>query len=514
MTKLYHTRAVNKIDSLFLGIVLFATASLQAEDVTINKGLYRATYETLSLPGNEDMGFLGINYLLTNEMGFYYGLGVYGSITGERGGFFTGGLELGYQHNLFKTILLDVGLFGGGGGGGAAPQGGGLMLRPHAGLLYDASSWRLGLAYSKVKFPNGEIDSDQISLQLEMPFETVSAETKDSKGLDKALRSYSHQYDFGWIDHYFAATFERYFPLSGTKDTSGEEDLESISLIGFEYGSYLNKRWFGFLEAAGAMNGGAGGYGEVLGGLGYDYAFNQKLGVKAKVSLGSAGGGRVDTGGGFVYKAYIGAYYKPIKELTINAETGYMDAPDGSFSAQIVKLNLAYSLTFLGIGRNIRDVDTYKDATTGEWNIRIVNQTYLPSDTIRYNKEDNAVQLIGLKIDRYINNHFYVTGQAYGAYSGDVGGYASGLVGLGYRTPRFFETMSLYFELLGGAGAGGGVASEGGAIIQPMTGINYGITKRVDVQVGIGQIRSLKGTLNTTVADIGLVYKFGTIEKR
>lgn len=493
---------------------MFVSALLQAEDVTINKGLYRTTYETLSLPGNEDMGLLGINYLLTNEMGLYYGLGVYGSMTGQRGGFFTGGLEFGYQHDLFKNLLFDVGFFGGGGGGGAAPQGGGMMLRPHAGLLYDASSLKIGLAYSKVKFPNGDIDSDQLSIQLEMPFETLSAEIKENEDLDKALSRYSHQYDLSWIDHYFAATFAQYFPLNGTKDTSWQEDREKVTLVGFEYGSYFNKQWFGFLEASGAVQGGAGGYAEVLGGLGYDHAFNQKLGVKAKVSLGSAGGGRVDTGGGFVYKANAGVYYKPIKTLTINAEAGYIDAPDGSFSAQTVKLNLAYNLIFLGIGRDALDADSYKDATTSEWNIRMVNQTYLPAGSIRYNGDDDAVQLIGLKIDRYLNNNFYLTGQAYGAYAGGVGGYASGLVGLGYRTPLLFDTISLYLELLGGAGAGGGVASEGGAIIQPMVGASYRITKSVGAQVGFGQIRALNGTLNTTVVDMGLLYRFGTIEKR
>jgi hypothetical protein len=144
----------------------------------------------------------------------------------------------------------------------------------------------------------------------------------------------------------------------------------------------------------------------------------------------------------------------------------------------------------------------------------MVNQTYLPSDTIRYNKQDAAVQLIGLKIDRYINSHFYVTGQAYGAYDGNVGGYAGGLFGLGYRTPRVYNTLSFYCELLGGAGAGGGVATEGGALMQPMVGANLAINKEVDVQVGIGRIRSFQGTLNTTLFDLGLVYKFGTIEKR
>lgn len=503
---------MGKLCILIFGMFFMHTAC--AAEVTINKGFYRTSYETVTLPNDEKMGLIAIDYLLGSDMGFYYGLGGYGALSGERGGFFTGGLELGYQRTLFNNISLDLGLFGGGGGGGSAPQGGGLMLRPHAGLLYDAFSWRAGLSYSLVLFPNGDIGSDQIALQLEIPFETVSADTKASPFLYRSLQRYADAYDFGWIDRYFAATLQRYFPAGGTRDTSGQADLENITLIGFEYGSYIDKHWFGFLETAGAMAGGAGGYAEVLGGLGYDHAFNEKSGIKAKLSLGSGGGGQVDTGGGFISKAAAAAYYKPFRPLTVNAEAGYIAAPDGSFNARSAKLSLAYDLTFLGIGDDLRHIDAYEAITTGEWELRIVNQAYLPSDTILSNGKEGAVELIGLKIDRYIDESFYMTGQAYGAYSGGVGGYASGLVGLGYRTPRFFEKISFYGELLGGAGAGGGVVTDGGSVIQPMAGAGYAISKALDLQVGIGRIVALRGHLDTTVADIGVGYRFGTIEKR
>lgn len=493
--------------------LLFPLAAATAYEVTIHQNSFRTTYETVKLPNNEDMGFIGINYLYESNIGFYYGLGVYGAMTGQRGGFFTGGLEVGYQLHLHENIALDLGVFGGGGGGGAAAQGGGLMLRPHAGLIYDANDYRVGLTYSQVEFPNGNISSNQMGLQLEIPFQTVTADMTDSARLYKGLLEYSDTYDFGWVDHYFAATFQQYFPLSGTTDTSGQKNTKTISLIGFEYGSYFNPRWFVYMETAGAFQGGAGGYAEVLSGLGYDLHLNRSLGLKAKAALGSAGGGQINTGGGFVYKANLAAYYKPIEQLTINAETGFMHAPDGDFMAQIAKLSLAYNLTFLGIGNNIRHVNVYKKTTSGEWNFRLVNQHYLASDTIRYNGIDDPVDLIGLKIDRYLNDNVYVTGQAYGAYEGDVGGYASGLVGLGYRTPKLLDKISGYVELLGGAGGGGGVASEGGALIQPMAGISYEVSKDFDIQFSIGKVDALKGSLDTTVSDIGIVYKFRTLEK-
>ncbi len=502
-----------QLRTLLLGILVSSMYSLYATEVIVKPGLYRTTYETVTLPDDEEMGLVGINYLLRSETGFYYGLGVYGAVTGQRGGFFTGGLEVGYEQKLFKNIALDLGFFGGGGGGGAAPQGGGLMLRPHAGLLYDASSWRAGLSYSLVEFPNGDISSDQFALQLEVPFDTVLAETTDIEVLNSSLGSYTAKDSFGWFEHYFSLTFQQYYPLDGTTDTGGVQDLGNIGLVGFEYGSYFDKHWFGYLESAGAMTGGAGGYAEVLGGLGYDYALSRNLGLKAKLSLGSGGGGQVDTGGGFIYKADVAAYYRPVDALTVNLEAGYMDAPDGHFSAQTAKVSLAYNLTLFGVG-NGSSGSADGETDIGRWLIRLVNQSYLPSNTIRYNAEESAVELVGLKIDRYFSENFYLTGQAYGAYSGGVGGYASGLLGLGYKTPYLFKKASLYFELLGGAGAGGGVATEGGAIIQPMAGIAYDFSDAVGVQAGVGQIKAVNGSLNTTVVDAGLVFRFNTIEKR
>ncbi len=520
------TAALSKIDkTLFSSSRLSSTLPLilfgllvahtsYAEEVTINKGFYRTSFETLSLSENEEMGIVGASYLLSSDMGFYYGVGVYGSVSGDRGGFFTTGLELGYEHALYKNISFDIGLYGGGGGSGKAPMVKGLVLRPHAGLLYDASFWRLGVAYSMVTFPSVDISSDQIALQLEIPFETVSANTKDSDSLYRSLQQYTGEYEFGWSDHYIAAIFHKYFPLGDTKGTESGQSLEDVSLVGFEYGSYFNRAWFGFIETSGAVKDGAGGYAEILGGVGYDLSLYKNLGVKAKLSLGSGGGGEIDTGGGFIYKADAMLYYKPVKQLTVNIGGGYIDAPQGSFSAKTATVSLAYNMTFLETDGNTQYLDTDHDLTTGEWNIRVANQCYLYSETISYTEQDTAVQLFGLKIDRYINENFYLSGQAYSTYSGSINGYASGLVGIGYRTPRFFEKLSLYFEMLGGAGASGNADTEGGAIVQPMAGLEYAFNNTIGMQLGAGRIKSIQGRLNTTVVDIGLVYKFGTIEKK
>ena len=97
----------------------------------------------------------------------YGGITLYGAASGQRGGFFTGGYTLGVESQLTENLIFDTGGYVGAGGGGAAAQGGGLHIRPHIGLKYDFNWSVLGLNYSYVDFPNGDISSDAIALSLD-----------------------------------------------------------------------------------------------------------------------------------------------------------------------------------------------------------------------------------------------------------------------------------------------------------------------------------------------------------
>ena len=73
------------------------------------------------------------------------------------------------EHWLTEKLILDAGGYVGAGGGGAAAQGGGLHIRPHVGIKYDFSWSTLGLNYTYVDFPNGNISSDAVALSLDFP---------------------------------------------------------------------------------------------------------------------------------------------------------------------------------------------------------------------------------------------------------------------------------------------------------------------------------------------------------
>ncbi len=137
-----------------IALVLELLAAPAAAELIPVHSRLRLTYDTVDMPTpDDDMGLVGFHYLVDFRPGWYAGIGGFGSVSGDRGGFLTGGLTGGYQKKLMEDLRLDVGLFIGGGGGGGAPQGDGLMLRPYAGLVFDLDPVRLGVGYSGVDFP-------------------------------------------------------------------------------------------------------------------------------------------------------------------------------------------------------------------------------------------------------------------------------------------------------------------------------------------------------------------------
>ncbi len=502
---------LNKVKALFLSFY-FVLGSSVADDLTIRDGFYRLSYDSLSLPNDEELGLLGANYLLNFDDG-YLGLGVYSAVDGERGGFFTGGVELGHKFELGSGFVIDSGLFIGGGGGGSAPQGGGLMLRPHLGLAADIGFADLSLGVSKVKFPNGAIDSDQLNLQLDIPFGFVYKGSNNAKSDNNdilILGSVSGS-RIGWKDHYMAPIYQHYMIDQGVKDTSGQLVTNDMDLIGFEYGTKLGKDYYSYLETSGAGSSGTDGFAEVLGGVGYSSALTRNFGFNIKTALGAAGGGGVDTGGGLIHKQSVGLYVRPFDRAAISAEIGRVGAFDGEFKATTSKISLQYPFKLLSSGGYVRKASNYDYTNDGLWGVRAINQTYLGSNTLRKNGSSDSVQLLGVKLDRHLDDDTYLTGQALAAYQGEAGGYAVGLVGIGHEF-KVNNNLNLFAEVNVGVAGGGGINTGGGTIVQPMLGLNYNLSPNFSLQTSVGKLKAIKDGGDTNVVEFGLQYKFKTVE--
>ena len=104
-----------------------------------------------------------------------------------------------------------------------------------------------------------------------------------------------------------------------------------MGLVGVEYAYFLDENWFTTFETAGAVSGGVGGYAELLAGIGYRLPLTKddRLALLPALTIGGAGGGKVETGGGFVTRANLGLEYRLSPHLSLIMDGGYLTAPDG-----------------------------------------------------------------------------------------------------------------------------------------------------------------------------------------
>ena len=471
--------------------------------------ILRLSFEEIDMPdAGEHMGLYGIGAYEKFNPWLYGGITAYGAATGRRGGFFTGGYTLGIESKLTDNWILDAGGYVGAGGGGAAADGGGLHIRPHIGLKYDFNWGLLGLNYTYVDFPNGDISSDAISLSMDFPFSSL-INNSDVNGTTVA-----DYFGTGWSDlsrhrSHLAARVRGYFPASGSKTASGIPLDNSLGLVGVEYSYFLNKNWFTTFETAGAALGGVGGYAELLAGLGYRLPLtkNDRLALLPALTIGGAGGGDVGTGGGFVARANIGIEYRLSTDLSLIMDGGFLTAPDGNFDTEYIGFNLAYVMeTFAQDqkGAPLAETDLIQ---TAKWRFRPAHQWYF--DAQRKGGSSRDMQLLGGKIDWMGGDWWYLTGQGLSAYGGGAGGYSEGHWGLGVVSPTW-KNWQLYGEMLLGAGGGGGIDSGSALLYKPSVGLEYNLNNDLSLLTGIGKVISKEGNLDANTLEVSLVWRFGT----
>ena len=467
----------------------------------------RFSFEEIDMPdAGENMGLYVIGAYDRLNSWLYGGITLYGAASGRRGGFFTGGYTLGVEHKLTDKWILDAGGYLGAGGGGSAAQGGGLMIRPHIGLKYDFNWSSLGLNYTYVDFPNGDISSDAIALSLDIPFSSPTLNWEDD-GLTAANYFGSDLKNVSSHRSHLAARIRAYSPSTGSKTTSGGSLNDSLGLVGVEYSYFLDKNWFATFETAGAVSGGVGGYAELLAGLGYRLPLTKddRLALLPSLTIGGAGGGAVETGGGFVSRANLGLEYRLSPHLSLIMDGGYLTAPAGNFDTPYLGFNLAYVMeTFAQDqkGAPLKETDLIQ---TTKWRFRPAHQWYF--DAQRRGGSSRDMQLIGGKIDWMGGDSWYLTGQGLSAYAGGAGGYSEGHWGVGVLGPKW-NNWQLYGEMLIGAGGGGGVDSGSALLYKPSVGIEYNLNKEFSFQTGIGKVISKEGNLDANTLDVSLVWRF------
>ena len=448
-------------------------------------------FETVHLPDAERMGLAGGSLLFDIGGGWHLGPAVVGAASGQRGGLFVGGVEVQHRWRLAEGWSLATGLYAGGGGGAAAEVGSGLMLRPAVTLWKDfGPSMQAGLSWSSVRFPSGRIASSQLGLMLGWRSEFIHLTSAEPRAAPAA----STGLGFDRI----AITATRYRLTDGSERRIGlagaRAEQRRSGVSGLAWG----------FEAAAAAQGDAAGYLEVLGSAALSTVpFAQALPswrIGARLAAGLAGGGAVPTGGGVIGKATATTEWSPWPGWTVGGEFGGVRGAGSELRARQAQVWLGIDLEPGFDGRSASAAPPVRTEWIGVWQHNTRSE--------RRDGTHRTLDTIGLKLNRYVGEHLYLSGQAHSAFAGGAGAYSIGLVGAGLATSPG-SPWRFGAEALVGAGGGGGVATSGGAIVQALGWASWASAPASEWRGGIGAVRSLHGGLSSPVVELAWSRSFG-----
>lgn len=458
-----------------------------------------------------NMGMSGLHYNL-NFGNFYTGLGIYGSLTGQRGGFFTLGLNTGLKKHLTDLLFIDTGLHFGGGGGAAAPDGGGAFILPHVNLGFQFKPFSLTLGYSYINFiDKGQIESHQLHFGMQIPLDFDYA-TFDH--LEKNYTSAAFK-DTPWNTPSKRISFMLHLNNLNVSKNSTIAKVSSLAdttirLAGLEIDAYLDKNWFVFFKADGAYSGIPAGYMDIFLGGGYHFSFNNDTtNLLTKFGMGAGGGGGVDTEGGFMIYPDLSLEQRLFDDMYISINKGFMLTPDSHFSSSTYGLGIKYYANFNGTENKPKSrLSKFKG-----FEAILKQEVYLNAQRTS-NPTENLYQ-ISFQLNYFLNKTFYLAGQTSFANFGNAGAYAEGIAGLGLQTPSFLgDNLQLFGQFLGGGAGGGNISTGQGFIVKPAAGFNLKLSNTLSLRSSVGYTKALRGDLASAFGNIGLSYKLAFLNAK
>jgi hypothetical protein len=474
------------------------------------------TAEQVHVGGGVHMGMLGLDYRRLFTPQWSAGLSAYGAATGDRGGFFAWGAH-GTYRQTWGPWQAETGLFAGGGGGSPAWVGGGLMLRPHVELSRAVGAWRLGVGASRVKFPNGQVDSSQPYVSLRW-----SADRYLGPGGGAPSLAWDAAGSARAADSELAGVLGVYRPTRppGRGETGKQGSLQYGGLAyrrSLDTGPVLGATPYVGLTTLGAVGGGYDGYAELTGAMGLQWraAMWPSLALRIEAALGAGGAGAtVDTGGGGLAKASGALVWQATPNVSMSAVLGHVRSL-GRFDANEARLELAWRFRDIlpagaGGGRRTEGPAPAELAWT-PWSVCAGWSRY--ASTLRDDGSSSPMGMIALRLERRFGPHWRLVTQASTAATGQAGGYAAGQIGAGWMSQRLAGSpLQWGLEASVGAAGGGSVRVDGGRIGQAQLQARYALSPDWAVQIDVGRLRSLRGDLSTPLLGVSLVSLFSMLE--
>jgi hypothetical protein len=502
-----------------LAVLSLATTPLAAQDLALESlpTRWRFSVEHFEIDDDENLGLAGAHLDLLqpfrHQPDLYVGVGAYGAAAGQRGGLFVGGVTLGWLKEVWPGWNADVGIFAGGGGGGGGGEAEGLMLRPHLALEREIGLSALRFELARVDFPDGDIADTHLSFGLTLPSEILRARHAE-RAFEVPERALVRRHVR------VRAIGARLDPDAGSKRRSGGMLEDSIEGLGAGVDYFVDEYLYIPVEALGAVGGGVSGFAMAQAGLGLSLPLAiEDMSLEARGQLGAGGGGDVDTGGGYSWSAFVGLRARVREQLGLELGYGRLVFPDGDFEADTLVAGLTWSFdgTELALdyprGRLLREGLSRRRAELSRTRIELVDKIYLPASDARKtdgSEYDSTLQLIGLRIEQPVWHGIAITGAAYTAWEGDIGGYAEGFLGLKAETRPFADERHVFTvgaEV--GAGGGGGTDVGSGLIYQFSGGYRYEFSPELALALEGGVLETDQGSFDAEMYQVGLVWNLG-----
>lgn len=478
----------------------------------------RLNFIPVNLPTDEfpelpkTMGLAGLHYQVPLNDWLYAGAGFHFAATGDQGGLFTLGVELGFNQKIYKNLYLDGNFHFGGGGGYRIYINDGAFINSNIGLQYKRNNYSFGIQHSYINFYTGAIEDNTISFFVEIP--SILRFT-DYKNAHKKFTTNNISKDNFWkkpaVKNAQQIRFDFFKPIGASKKDNGSDLNETLYLVGFEYQKYINDNTFLFAHTDAIYKGLRAGFMDLFVGAGYHPYQSKYINLFTKLGIGASGGRIAREGGATIYPS-AGIDLKLTDNIALSGYAGYYRALDGDFEAYTTGFGIKY-FGLNGGTESSSEENTTHFKTEGV-NINLQNQTYF--SVAKTDDLDGALtvdlQLLALQVKYDVFKNIYLIGEAGFAYGGRSGGYANGLIGLGAKTNPFLnKKINLFVDIMAGAGGGAGVDTDEGIVIRPTLGINYNIVNNVSLFVSGGKFISPFGNVDATNINIGLSFNFATL---
>lgn len=328
------------------------TASISpSKDTIANSRLFRVTIGAqnyIHFIGNPtfnrensvatETSLLGIGIDQFFAKNWYATLKLHGALSGGIDGYMSYLVGLGYENKLFNTSATwDAQIVAGPSGGGDVATGGGAITQANLGIrknLWSDLGGKIGIG--QTWSPDGDFAGTFLELGITKGFNFLSP--KNTKPL-YALAT--EKYKARIFD---IAVLNRTYISPDALDKNGRPYDEMFNLLGFLFTKQFYKHWEAVGATYWAYEGSYGAYAEGLIGVGYTNNLNHNWKLKSYVLIGSAGGGGIDLGDGFVYQYQIGVDRYFNDNLGLKFGVGQMRGFQGNFKPVSLDIGLVYKI--------------------------------------------------------------------------------------------------------------------------------------------------------------------------